>query len=459
MKNKVLNFLKSWQVNRAVFFGFLSKVWGLLAGMITVFLIVLKFSPELQGYYYTFASLLALQVFAELGFGTVIIQFASHEWSKLHLDEKGFVRGDARALSRLSSVASLAMKWFMFAAAALALVLAVGGSCFFAFSAQTVVSWRAPWIVLSLVTAMNVILIPLWSLLEGCNEVSNVYAYRFFQSFVSNGVIWISLLMGAGIWTPVFSGAVVLFCAIGFFYLKYRNFFISLLACDPGSLRVDWFKEIFPMQWKIALSWVSGYFMTAFFTPVMFKFHGAVEAGRLGMTLNLITIIAAISSSWVLPRVPAFGMLIRQREFKELDSLFKNINKAVFVLSSLAAFFIYLAVSFVYVTGMSFAGRLLSPGPVALLLIATVLNGMSLPMGYYLIAHKEMPTLNVSVMAGLSTGISTLILGRYFGAAGIASGYLVVMLIAFLWTKGIWSRCRQLWHVQPNPLAESGGIS
>ena len=48
-------------------------------------------TAELQGYYYTFTSLIALQVFLELGFSIVVTQFASHEWANLNLDKNGYI--------------------------------------------------------------------------------------------------------------------------------------------------------------------------------------------------------------------------------------------------------------------------------------------------------------------------------------------------------------------------------
>src|SRR6266850_5266887 len=102
---KIKNNLKRFEIDRAVFFGLLSRIWGLAAGGVTAILIATYFSPELQGYFYTFTTILALQVFAELGLGTVAVQFASHEWSKLSLDKSGHIVGDKDALSRLISIA------------------------------------------------------------------------------------------------------------------------------------------------------------------------------------------------------------------------------------------------------------------------------------------------------------------------------------------------------------------
>ncbi len=57
---KIKNNLKRFEIDRAVFFGLLSRIWGLAAGGVTAILIAAYFSPEIQGYYYTFTTILAL---------------------------------------------------------------------------------------------------------------------------------------------------------------------------------------------------------------------------------------------------------------------------------------------------------------------------------------------------------------------------------------------------------------
>jgi len=148
------------------------------AGLITTLLIAALFSPVLQGYYYTFNSVLAFQVFAELGLGTVLTSFASHEWAKLAFDQNGRITGDQDALSRLTSLGSFALRWYMAAGVAMTLIFAIGGLYFFGASGDQVPSWRAPWIGLSVVTGLNLCVLPVWALLEGCNQVSAVNYFR-----------------------------------------------------------------------------------------------------------------------------------------------------------------------------------------------------------------------------------------------------------------------------------------
>jgi len=70
-------------VDRSVGYALLWRSWMAVAGLCTLPLIVRQLSLVEQGYYYTFASIAAAKVFFELGLGTVLTQFASHERAAL----------------------------------------------------------------------------------------------------------------------------------------------------------------------------------------------------------------------------------------------------------------------------------------------------------------------------------------------------------------------------------------
>src|SRR5215207_3135126 len=93
--------LKLGQVDRGVVYAFLARVVSIPMGPVTMLLVGLYMTPEAQGFYYTFLSLIALQSFVDLGFSVVIAPFVAQEWAKLDLDEDGAVVGDSGALSRL----------------------------------------------------------------------------------------------------------------------------------------------------------------------------------------------------------------------------------------------------------------------------------------------------------------------------------------------------------------------
>ena len=146
--------LKQLEIDRAVVFVLLNRGWQFLAGPITLLLIARSFSPEVQGFYYTFDSLLALQSFVELGFFLVIINVASHEWASLGLDSTGCIVGEPQALSRLVSLGRLIFKWYAVASAIFVVGVGTIGCVFFAQSSLPGILWQSPWLVLVVLTGL-----------------------------------------------------------------------------------------------------------------------------------------------------------------------------------------------------------------------------------------------------------------------------------------------------------------
>jgi hypothetical protein len=118
-------------LDRAVAFTVLARVWSGSAGLVTVFLIAKFLSPAEQGYYYTFGSLVALQIVFELGFSVVILQLASHERAHLSISNEGLVSGDRVAHERLASVLQKSVRWYSVAALLMASILMPTGVWWF----------------------------------------------------------------------------------------------------------------------------------------------------------------------------------------------------------------------------------------------------------------------------------------------------------------------------------------
>jgi hypothetical protein len=439
-------------LDRTVFFAIAGKVWGMGAGLLTTLMVASFFTPELQGYYYTFFSVLALQVFAELGLGTVIGAHASHEWAKLSFDGGGWVVGDADALSRLASLGRFAARWYLAASVAVTVALLLGGFAFFGATGWHKISvWGPPWALLCLVTGFNLCCMPVWTLLEGCNQVANIYLYRLIQSVGSSLVAWLAIYWGAELWVCSVIAVATLIATMLTVVRGYHRFIRQIMLGQAQGLRLNWRADILPMQWRISLSWMSGYLTFSLFIPVLFHYQGAVVAGQMGMTWTLIAGLMAVASSWVAPKAPVFGMLIAQHKYDELDRLFWRLTKIVAVVTIAGAFAILVGVYLLAILDHPFAQRLLHPLPTAYLLFATIIQSVSLPMATYLRAHKREPLLVVSVVSGLLTGIVVIVMGRFYTVEGVAIGYLTIMAAVIPFVGLIWRRCRVAWHTTGVP--------
>ena len=83
----VMTLARAIGLDAAVAFSVSARLWQVIAATGTVILMTQFFSRELQGYYYTIVSLLAIQGFLDLGLSGIIVLLASHESAHLVTQE------------------------------------------------------------------------------------------------------------------------------------------------------------------------------------------------------------------------------------------------------------------------------------------------------------------------------------------------------------------------------------
>lgn len=443
-------FKKFSGVDRAIGFSVLARIWSTACGVLTVILIARFLSAAEQGYYYTFASLVALQIVFELGFSFVILQLAAHERAKLTISPSFEIQGDASAHSRLASVIQKSVRWYFVAGLLMALTLVPVGLLFFAShqSAGIHVQWELPWTLAVVAATLTFQMDPVCSFLEGCGFVSNIARMRLSQSMLGNLLGWIALILHKGLFAPAM---VILGQAImaALFLFSKRGLLIPLLKrkCDVDALQ--WKTEILPFQWRIAVSWLCGYFIFQIFNPVLFAFQGPAVAGRMGMSLSIVSALGAVTLSWMSTKAAPFGMMIANREFERLDRLFFRTLIQSAVLLVAGAVILIFGVVWVQHVDPRIAQRVLSAPLIALLLATAILNHIVFSQALYLRAHKREPFLLQSILVGILTGTSTIIAGKLWGATGVTIGYFLTSgVFGVLFATAIFTNKRREWHAR-----------
>lgn len=443
---KLLAFLG---VDLAIIYTLIGRGWGLISGVVTLLLVVRFLTPDEQGYYYTFASLLAMQVLFELGMSFVVMQFASHEMAKLTWGHEGVVDGDALAKSRLRSLLVLVTKWYGVIAGLIIVVILPAGWIFFSMSHPlSTVSWKLAWVWLVLAAAINICFMPLIALLEGCGRITEVARLRMFQNVIGSLAAWLFLMGGGGLLAmPVMSTGLALTVLIWLWRTK-RRFLKDLFYYEKKSdIGINWKTEIWPLQWKIALSWLSGYFIFQLFTPVLFAYRGAVEAGQLGMSFSVVNALMSISMAWMSTKAPQFGTLVAKRDYLSLDRLFKLTLSRSFFVMAVIGIMLCLVNYILHVRSIQLASRVIDPLPFTLLVVTTMLNYVTYAQSTYLRAHKQEPFLWISLISAGLIAALTLTLGKSYSALGIMTGYFVVCaIIGFGWGSVIFFTKRREWQ-------------
>ena len=441
-------FLRLVGVDRAIGYTVLARVWSSSAGLITVALIARFLSPAEQGYYYTFGSLVALQIIFELGFSVVILQLSAHEAAHLSLSEDGHVSGPALAHARLASVLRKSLKWYGVASILMGSLLIPIGWHFFASASVTSgsVAWQLPWIAVVLASSITFQIDPMFSFLEGCGFVPKVARTRFAQSILGSLLAWSALAMRHGLFAPA--------CLIGgqaiagliWLYLR-RRLLLNLVRHSVGPLAIDWWREVWPFQWRIAVSFACGYFIFQLFNPILFRYAGPAAAGRMGMSINISNALASIAIAWINTKAAPFGTLIARREFTRLDRLFFRSAAQAFILCFIGSIAVWSVAFFLNQHHIAFAQRLLPPLPFALLLLSMNINQMVASMALYLRAHKQEKFLINSVIGAICVTVSSILLGRRFGALGMTAAQLAITLVVGLgYGSFVFFKYRRIWH-------------
>lgn len=446
-------------VDRAIAFTVLARGWSSLAGIGTLALIARFLSPADQGFYYAFYSLVQMQIIFELGFSVVILQAASHEAAHLTIAPDGTITGPEQSHARLASVLQKAFRWYTIAAILMALTLMPVGIAFFRHIANKSnagdVHFVLPWLLVVFASSCTFQIDPIFSFLEGCGYIPEVYRTRLRQSLLSTVLGWSAFLLHHGLYAP---GFFILGQAIagGWFIFTKRHLLLPLLRHSTRNFRIDWGKEIWPFQWRIAVSWLAGYLTSSLFVPVLMNSRGPVEAGRLGMSLTVCATLSTMAVSWMNTKAAPFGQMIARKEYRKLDGVFTRAlvqSTGAAVLACVAVWVVvqWLLMHQVKMHGVLLANRLLSPIPLAMLFFGTVGNVVVTAEALYIRAHKQEKFMVNSILGALYSIPVALVIGTmqspHGGAWGIAASYaLGTAVIGLCYGTYTFLKWRRIWH-------------
>lgn len=439
-------------LDKAIFFTSLARVIQAAGGIVSILFVARYLTGEEQGFYYTFGSIVAIQIFFELGLNGIITQYVAHEVSHLRWEDGVRLAGEQKYLSRLSSLLHFSVKWYLCFAGALLLTLVAAGFMFFGkYGTHENISWRIPWILLAVGTALNLLLAPILAFIEGLGKVKEVAKIRLYQQTIGLLIVWSGLALGAKLYVSGLHCLVAVSLIASILYFgDLRKLLVNIWRVALTD-KVNYRHEIFPYQWKIALSWVSGYFIFQLFNPVLFATEGAVVAGQMGMTLAALNGIQSLSLSWITTKVPLFSGLIAQKNYAQLDKIFNltlkqsvSIN-GLFLLVMLLGIFI-IRYFHIVIGGMDLGNRFLPYFPMVLMMIPLFVNQFVNSWAIYLRCHKQEPFLLNSIVAGILCCLSTVLLGKYFGVLGITGGYCFITCAMSFWGRWIFVTKKKEWH-------------
>jgi hypothetical protein len=318
-----------------------------------------------------------------------------------------------------------------------------GGIWFFSRHQQLVMrDWLLPWLLLMLATSISIYLGPRFAILEGLGRVSEVARFRLKQSMVGSAMLVLILLCGGSLWASAMPALVTAMASC--LWLKRHAAVLDWLCSKPvpDGQPLHWFKDIYPLQWRIALIWISVYFIFQLFTPLIFENQGPIEAGRFGITLAIFNAVQSVGMSWIYSKAPLMSTCVARGDRVSLNLVFDRAFGPSILFTALSSVLVVLAIWRIDSSALTFAARISDVGVAFFLALATVTNAVVFALATYMRSHKQEPMMKVSV----SMALLTLAIAHWASRDGVllvAQLYgLVTMLIALPWTFCLYKNYR-----------------
>jgi hypothetical protein len=380
--------------------------------------------------------------FSFLSFGA-LVQLADFGLSYAALQTAGKLAGTAR-LHELRSVAERLARWNFFAAGiATAAVSWIGWSTFMAGGGQAVSGWRGAWTAYLVGTFLFQLAMPAVALREGAGRVVEVWKLRAVQEWVASIACLLVLYFGGRLWGLAASAAARATVA-GCWLL-----FGTPLPPDRSVAKYTmqrWLSEVWPFQWKIGLSVLSGFLIFRAITPIILVEKGPVTGGQFGLAMSLMNLLIAITSAWPMSHAAHYSTLIAKGESDTLRREFPRLLWASTALAVVAAASTIGVLWWTRQRGFTFALRLTDPATTAIILAAAVAHHIVVCFAMFLRAEGREPLLIPSVIGGVVT-VSAIWLAAHFGTATdiaivnlvLAAGGIPIAFFLLRRRPGLWT--------------------
>ncbi len=423
------------------------RSWVALSGLATTVLVTLCLTPQLQGWYYAFVSLVAVYSLFDLGLSQVLMSIAP---------KLGGVQGQGSSLTLSDQFRSLlrqSARLYSWLALAFLLLMIPAGVLFFWSGTRADpiphALWLWPWISLVTVTTAAIALMPFLSMIEGGGKVTEVAVLRLTQGILGSVACWWFLWHGTGLWAVVMIPATGVVITSLWLRIRFPELLIVAvdgmkeLARHATQRSLIWSVQVWPLQWRFGLSWMSSYMLTQIYTPILFYLSGSVVAGQMGVSFAIANMLAVIANAWTSRHVPVMAELVVARDWPRLDRLFKTDlfwSTAFFVFSALV-----LCVAHQVLEPTKYGQRLLPFWPFAGLMLIGLITHLIGTLAAQLRAFLKEPLVWVMITGAVMIVPLAMFAAKSYAAAGVISVILLVQLIFILPASSlVWWRSQRV---------------
>lgn len=413
----------------------LTAIFATTSGGVILLIVVLLgtslLTPSAQGFFFAFLSFGSLIQVGDFGLSYAILQKASH----FNYASDG----------KLYKFESLARIWGLVIAIISTILVGVFGFMSFSMWEATPglenVNWKLAWAIGLLGLFVGQCLSPVVSLLEGSGKIVTAWRLRMLQEWIGGILFLIAINLGL----DLFSIAIYW---IGRSIVVLPLIFKKVYPVDgvqqTGYLpKFMWRYEIWPFQWRIGLSNLSGYLIFRATTIVLLSEQGPILAGKYGFALAMMNMMLSVTTSWPISQAARLGQLISGNltlAATDLANFTLKYSTLFAVCSTIAVWGVF---AFAQNIHLDISDRITDLGTLALILCTGVIHHIVACQAVLLRAQVREPLLKITVIGGVVNIISAFLASRYGSLFDVAlSGLLLGLLGLGVSTRLYFIQCK-----------------
>lgn len=390
-----------------------SRALALISNLLVAYVVSTNLSGVEQGFYYAFQSLGAAQFFFDLGIGFVLANVAGRRVASANIDN----RSNKEALF---PVVLFSLKWSSVAGFFLYVTLYIAGSFMFPRDMQSI------WGLFSILVSFGIVNNSLLSIMEGIGRVLAVSIVRAMQSafFVITFIVGTKQGMGMqALPLSVFMSTLPL--VLWLLWVIWP----VLLQRKIKYEAIRWRKEILPFQWRVAISWISGYFVFQAPISFLYKVVGPEEAGQLGLSMQIFQALTTFASILLSIRMKTWTKMAVYEQFNDLrGDLWTTTSRCIGVVIFGGGALMLLRWQ-LFELFPQYAERLVDGQAWMLLTFAAIANQLFYSLNYYFRAQGAEPLWIVAAAAGLAAIITAWVSVPFASIAIVVVAYSLVSII------------------------------
>ena len=287
-----------------------------------------RLQPEQQGFYYALTSIAALQMIFEIGFPSVLLQYAGHERQRLHTADH------ADAVINIGLILQCANRWFE--RAAIVCAIAIVTLAWYMFRGSPFAAWSGPVAALAVAVSTSLATTGRWAIFEGLGNVERVLLARLVAAVGSLGLGLLLFASGHALYVPAGTALATLsaFLAIIAWPASESWHAMSSSSSQVHAAERTGLDGIRSLQARTAASFICGYLSFQAVTLIAYRNGSPALAATVGISMTIMMASLSAVSILIQTRMQMFFSLIANHDSVGYFALGRRTQ-----LQSLAAMF------------------------------------------------------------------------------------------------------------------------